>query len=220
MENNQENQSKNLPEENFKNGKKISFLQKKVSNLRFFIYVFLASSILLTLVILLLIYSSYIEPPFETYYSFPSKNKEASLYLSPPEGHYKIGDEFTVDVIMNTAGNNVNAVAAYLSYAKDKLEAISIDTSNSVFNIKWEELINPLEGKIKIGLSIPTPGVNVYNGKVATIKFKAKDKTLGLWENIYFDFSKDSNLFSAVFLDDMKGTNILKKTRGAKIIIE
>jgi hypothetical protein len=62
--------------------------------------------------------------------------------------------------------------------------------------------------------------VNVYNGKVATIKFKAKDKTLGLWENIYFDFSKDSNLFSAVFLDDMKGTNILKKTRGAKIIIE
>jgi hypothetical protein len=216
--NNQSNQT--TKQEEFKNGKRISLLQKKVSTLRFFVYVFLASSVFLTSVILLWIYSIYTEPPFETYYSVAPKNKGAYLYLFPREGHYKVGDEFTVDVIVNTAGNNVNAVAAYLSYPKDKMETISIDTSNSVFSIKFEDLINPLEGKIKIGLAIPTPGVNVYNGKVATIKFKAKDKTDGFWENIYFDFSKDSDFFSGVFLDDMKGTNILKKTRGAKIIIE
>jgi hypothetical protein len=208
-------------QEEFKNGKRISLLQKKVSTLRFFVYVFLASSVFLTSVILLWIYSIYYtEPPLATYYSVAPKNKGAYLYLFPREGHYKVGDEFTVDVIVNTAGNNVNAVAAYLSYPKDKMETISIDTSNSVFSIKFEDLINPLEGKIKIGLATPTPGVNVYNGKVATIKFKAKDKTDGFWENIYFDFSKDSDFFSGVFLDDMKGTNILKKTQGAKIIIE
>lgn len=201
----------------------ISIFKKRISYLRFFVYLFLAILVLLTSLLLAWLYSTYqfqLGEQFETYYSTPPKTPKAFLYLSPKEGYYKVGDEFNIDIIVNTGGYNVNAVAAYLSYNKENLEVISIDTTNSVFDIKFEEKINPEEGKIKIGLAKPTPGINVYNGKVATIKFKTKKRTTTPKELIYFDFTKDSDLFSGVFLDDMKGTNILDKTRGAKIIIE
>ncbi len=181
----------------------------------------LTAAVLITCVVLLRIYTAYNqESPFETYYSFPTKPPKALLYLSPQEGHYKIGEEFSVNVLVNTMGNNVNAVAAYLSYNKEKLEAISIDISDSVFEIPFEQEITREEGKIKIGLGKPTPGINTYQGKVATIRFKALAKTEKPAEFIYFNFTKGSDLFSGVFLDDKKGTNILEKVRGTKIFID
>lgn len=206
--------------DNNDNSKAISLLKKKISHLRFFVYVFLATSVLMTCVSLLWIHYTFTEPQFETYYSTPLQPPKALLYLSPQEGNYKVGDEFSIDVLVNTVGSNVVAVAAYLSYNKDQIEALSIDSSNSIFEMAAEGKINNSDGKIKITLGKPTPGVKVHNGKVATVHFKAKEKTHPYVENIYFDFTKGSSLFSTVILDDKKGTNILDGTRGAKIFIE
>ena len=219
------NENINNPGNEPVNGKKISALRKKVSHLRFFVYVLVASLVLIASVSLLWIYSFYTESPFETYYSTPPPQPKAFLYLSPKEGNYKVGDEFSVNVLLNSAGSNAVGVAAYLSYAIKNMEVLSADVSDSIFEITFENKINTKDGKIRIAIAKPTPGVRVYNGKVATIKFKAVAPTSSssispYRENIYFDFTKGSSLYSAVIIDDKQGTTILDATRGAKINIE
>ncbi|MBU1102669.1 hypothetical protein KJ853_03390 [Patescibacteria group bacterium] len=201
-----------------RNKKIINTLKKRVSYLRFAVYVFVAISFLLTALIAYWV-SSPTDEAFETFFSEATRPPQALLYLSPIEGNYSAEEEFSIDVLINTAGSYVNVAAAYLSYDKNKIKAISIDVSNSLFNMLAEQVINEKEGKIKITLGIPTPGIKIHNGKVATIRFKALDKTRPLIENIYFDFTKGSDLYSGVYLNDKKGTNILNATRGAKIFI-
>lgn len=198
------------------NIKLITTLKKKVSYLRFTIYVFTAILVLLTVLIVFWLYNPS-QDTFETYYSRPTES--ASLYLSPKDGYYGVGDEFTVDVFINTAGNNVVATAAYLSFNKDTIQALAIDTSKSDFDMQAEKEINNEQGKIKITLGRPTPGIKTHAGLVATIHFKALKKTSSPIENLSFDFTPGSSLYSTVIIDNKIGTNILKATRGAKIFI-
>jgi len=202
---------------------KIKILNKKISLLRTIVYISLAILVLVTCLIVYNAYQPVYETPFETYFSTAPKKPVAYLYLSPKEGHYKVGDEFTVDVLINTVGSNVVASAAYLSYDKSKIEALSIDVTGSVFNMTAEKEINANDGKIKITLGKPTPGIVTFRGnavRMATIHFKAIGATYPKTDNIYFDFTKGSSLYSTVIIDDKKGTNILDDTRGARIFID
>ncbi len=204
---------------------KIEILKSKVSHLRSVVYISLAVLTLLASLCLLWIYNSYdTEFPyqFETYYSEAPQRLVAYLYLTPPKGNYKVGEEFSIDVLINTVGSNVVASAAYLSYDKKKMEAVSIDIIGSVFDMTAEKEINMKEGKIKITLGKPTPGIVTFKGntvRMATIRFKALERTNPIVDNLYFDFTKGSSLYSTVILDDKKGTNILDATRGSKISI-
>jgi len=200
----------------------VGILNKKISHLRSTVYIFVAISIFMSCLALFWIYNYYTESPFETYYSIAPQRPIAFLYLSPEKGNYKIGDEFSIDVLINTAGSNVVASAAYLSYDEKKMEALSIDITGSVFDMTAEKDINNNDGKIKITLGKPTPGIITFKGndvRMASIRFKALDKTSPTVENLYFDFTKGSSLYSTVILDDKKGTNILDATRGSKIFI-
>lgn len=209
---------------NTRNKRVINTFKKRISHLRFFIYTLAAVLILFTCLSLVWIYNSYdTESPFETYFSTAPQKPVAYLYLSPEKGNYKIGEEFIVDVLINTAGSNVVASAAHLSYDKKKIEALSVDVTGSVFNITAEKEINANDGKIKITLGKPTPGIVTFKGhnvRMATIRFRALEATSPTIDNLYFDFTKRSSLYSTVILDDKKGTNILDKTRGAKIFID
>lgn len=199
--------------------KKIGILNKKVSHLRSAVYI---STAVLTCLTLFWLYDYYTEPSFETYFSEAPQKPVAYLYLSPPKGNYKIGEEFSIDVLINTVGSNVVVSAAYLSYDKKKMEALSIDIAGSVFDMTAEKEINTNDGKIKITLGKPTPGIITFKGnaiRMATVRFKALEKTNPRIDNLYFDFTKGSSLYSTVILDDKKGTNILSATRGAKIFI-
>lgn len=193
-------------------------LNQKISYLRFFIYLFVAFAFIATSLIIFWSKSTYSEPS-NIYYSQPPRQLKSFLYLSPGEGRYAVGDEFDIDVLINTAGSNVVATAAYLSYNKEALEAVSIDTSDSVFNMEAEKEIISEQGKIKITLGKPTPGVKGNAGKIATVRFRSIKKTHPVIDNISFDFTKGSSLYSTIILDDKKGTNILSVTRGSRIII-
>ena len=193
----------------------IKKLKRKINYLRIFTYLFFVICILL---IGLVIFWSQ-RSSVETFYSVPPQPPQAALYLSPEQGNYKVGDEFSVDVLVNTAGSDVVVAAAHLSYNKNYMKALSIDTSRSLFQMTAENDINIKDGKIKITLGKPTPGVKASSGLVATIHFKALEKVSPYFDNIYFDFTKGSSLYSTVILDDQKGTNILNMTRGAKIFI-
>ena len=211
-------------EANVPDTKKIAILNQQVSRLRSTIYIFVAILFLFGCLSSFWIYNYYnSEIPFETYFSEAPQKPVAYLYLSPQKGNYKIGEEFSIDVLINTAGSNVVASAAYLSFDKKKIEALSIDITGSVFDMTAEKEIIANEGKIKITLGKPTPGIVTFKGnavRMATIRFKAIQAASPYVENISFDFTKGSNLYSTIILDDKKGTNILDATRGARIFID
>ncbi|MFA6096280.1 MAG: cohesin domain-containing protein [Candidatus Paceibacterota bacterium] len=197
----------------------IQVLNQKMSNLRFFVYLLVAFALILTSTVVVLLNSLNYYEPADTFYSKAPGQPKSFLYVSPKEGRYSVGDEFTVDVLVNTAGSDVVATAAYLSFNKSAMQAVSIDTSDSAFIMDAEKEVNNEQGKIKITIGKPTPGVRDNAAKVATIHFKALEKTNPILENISFDFTKGSSLYSTIIIDDKKGTNILSTTQGSKIFI-
>ncbi len=99
-----------------------------------------------------------------------AKNAEASnLYLIPNPQNLKIGDKTQVTIKLNTQEENVNALAANLSFNADKLEVEAINTTN-VFPILAEQAI---EGNL---IRLAQGSVNPISGDVsiATITFKVK----------------------------------------------
>ena len=202
------------------NRRLVKILMKKVNFLRAVIYILVASSILVTILIVSI---SLFSPNFDNYFENIKntlKTPQASLYLSPNVANYKVGDEFNIDVMVDTKDNNVVVVAAYLSYSKEEMEAINIDLANSPFPFVAEKQIIAQDGKIKITIGKPTPGINSSAGKVATVRFRAIKKVNPTIENISFNFTQGSSLFSGVFIDDKQGTNALNIIGGAKIFIE
>lgn len=162
--------------------------------------------------------------------SFIGKKEKAVLSLSPLAGSFKVGEEFSVDVFLDTGGYNVVAVGAYLSFNPKYLKVIKIDTKNSIFNTNNPcsyngspcEIINydNDEGKIEIVKAKPTPGVNTKKGLVATIHFLAKREIQPEEDNLTFNFisafAKDD---CDVILDDGKGTDILSGVNNARYVI-
>ena len=202
------------------NRRLVEILMKKVNFLRAVIYILVAGLIVVTI---LIVSSNVFSPNLGIYFEnikYSFKAPQASLYLSPNVANYKVGDEFNIDVMVDTKGNNVVVVAAYLSYSKEQMEAASIDLTNSPFPFVAEKQIIAQDGKIKITIGKPTPGINTSAGKIATVRFKAIAKSSPTIENISFDFTQGSSLFSGVFIDDKKGTNALDIIGGAKIFIE
>lgn len=143
-------------------------------------------------------------------------NNQASLTFFPSIGSYNIGDSFEVDIRLDTNGQPVVVVAAYIKYDQNHFRADQIDITDSVFIMEAEKVIEPTEGKIKISLGIPTPGVNISDGQVATIKFTAISAVNPSSDNIVFDFLAGSTLESNVILDDGQGTDILTGVNNAR----
>ncbi|GEM_PF-4077926 len=94
----------------------------------------------------------------------------STLFLSPSGGSFHTGDIFTVDVMVDTQGNAVNAVAAYLSYSSDLLEVVSVETAGSPMEIIVER--NYGLGRVEVLGGSPTPGFAGAH-RVATMEFRA-----------------------------------------------
>ena len=134
---------------------------------------------------------------------------QATLTAMPQTGNYNINDNFPVSVYVNTHGQSVVVVAAYLNYDKASFEAVSINTTGSVFTMEAEKIIDSTNGVIKITRGIPSPGVNTANGLVAVINFRAIAVTSPSSDNLTFQFTAGSTLESNVILNDGLGTDYL-----------
>jgi len=162
--------------------------------------------------------------------SFLGLEKRATLSISPRSGTYKVGEEFTVDVLVNTKGENVVVVGAYLNYDSTKFKLININTDNSVFNTnnscvynsKPCEIINSdVPGQIEIVKAKPTPGINTNHGLVAQITFQAIEATEPKEDNLTFVFTSPyASEDSGVILDDAQGTDILSGVNNAKFRVQ
>ena len=143
----------------------------------------------------------------------------AELSLSPSTKTVGIGETFSVDVLVNTNGQNVVAVGAYLSYDATKLQVIDIGTSKSILTMEAEKVFDSNVGKIKISRTKPTPGINTANGNLATINFKALSSVSPTKVDFIMEGIGISGTDSDILLDDGKGTDILSSVKNGSYTI-
>jgi len=126
----------------------------------------------------------------------------ASLYLSPSTGTYTVGNNFSVQVRVNTGGVAINAIDGTLVFNPDKLEVRSVSKSDSILSLWVQEpnFSNSL-GTVTFAGGKPTPGYTGASGIIITITFRAKTAT---FETATVSFGGGS-----VLADDGKGTNVL-----------
>lgn len=152
-----------------------------------------------------------------TYAALVGDTSKATLSISPQSGSFNVNDTFKLNIYVNTNNQNINAVTAHLNYDKTHFQAVSIDTTGSVFNMIAETKIDSSGGKIRITVGIPAPGnVNTSSGLVAAVTFKAIANVTPASDNFTFDFAPGDDTRSSVYLDDKKGTDFLSGVYGGR----
>ncbi|MFA5127882.1 MAG: cohesin domain-containing protein [Patescibacteria group bacterium] len=125
----------------------------------------------------------------------------ASLYLSPSSGTYQVGQNFSVNVYVNSTDQAMNTVGASLRYSPDSLTVKSISTGGSFINL-WiqKPVYNNSKGTINFEGGVFTPGYKGNGGKVATIIFQVKGTNNGVVdftsaEILAADVGREASLF-------------------------
>ncbi len=136
----------------------------------------------------------------------PTGARAATLYLSPSLGSYAVGSTVAVNVYVSSPEQAMNAASGVVSFPKDKLEALSLSKSASIFSLWVQEpdFSNTL-GTINFEGIMLNPGFTGASGKILGITFRVK--TTGISA---ITFSSGS-----VLANDGKGTEILTGLRGA-----
>jgi len=113
-------------------------------------------------------------------------------------GIYRTGAVFQIDLLVNTHGQGVDTVSAYINY-NPSFFSVTIDTSGSLFPTEAENSVSG--GKIKITRGITAPGtVNTTNGKIVTLNITGLADTTPSSDNFTFDFAAGDANQSNVFL--------------------
>lgn len=128
----------------------------------------------------------------------------AALSFSPAAANVSLGSTFWVTVMVDTQGQNVNAVAAYFTYPQDKLDVVEVNTADSVMTLVAEK--NAGNGKVEISGGRPTPGFAGVQ-KIAAVLFRAKAAS-GTAELVFTSGS--------AILTDTTNTNILNLSASGK----
>ena len=92
----------------------------------------------------------------------------ATFSLSPASGMYGVGEEFDIDLNVQTE-DSITSVRAYLNYDPSLLQVVEIQSNKDAFPYWWEQ--ESMDGIIKLQASVPTPG---FQGEetIANIKFE------------------------------------------------
>lgn len=128
-----------------------------------------------------------------------AKNAEAaSLYFYPNSGTFNSGATFSVQVLVNTSNEAVNAYSGDVSYPSDKLTLLSVSKSGSIVNF-WSSEPSGSKGVAHFEGITVDPGYKGTAGKIVTLTFKAISEGSALVK-----FSS-----SSVLANDGLGTNVL-----------
>lgn len=144
----------------------------------------------------------------------PVPAKPASLSLLPSSVSGKVGDEFKVDVFVDTAGQNAVAVLASISFDKNTLVAERVDVLGSVFPIEAERGL--YSGSVRIVRGARSPGYSGPRGLLGSIYFRAQAKGSGV---ITLEFAGPERGPSRIILDGEEGKDILKNAIGARYTV-
>ncbi len=149
--------------------------------------------------------------------------EKSKLFLDPADISVTTGEEFDVDVVIDTNGSNVVFTKVIVEYEPQELTLVGWNTNDSTFSIgntciyndKPCEIVNidHSNGSIEIGVAKPSPGVNTDSGKIATLTFKAL-ADIGAESEIEIKFIEEKNYTDSDMIldgigDDGAGTDIL-----------
>ena len=98
--------------------------------------------------------------------------KAAELNLSAPAKEVGIGQQFQVDLILDTEGESINALEGKIIFPADRLELREIRDGNSIINF-WVERPRDQNGAI-IFSGITPGGFNGESGLILALTFQAK----------------------------------------------
>lgn len=146
---------------------------------------------------------------------FTEKSK-VTLSMAASQREIAQGDEFLVNVILDTSEFQADGVDVVLNYNPQYLEFKKIDYSDSVFSTFPPYSVIKGGGRISFSALSPAGQTFQGKGKVAAISFQALKQGES---EIYFDFQPDSAFDSNVALHG-KGKDILEKVDNLKILIE
>lgn len=138
------------------------------------------------------------------------QSAEATLSLSPRSVTIEAGETTTVQVVVASTGQAINAAEATVSFPKELLEATAVSKSGSVFTL-WavDPAFSNARGTATFSGGLPSPGYTGGAKRVISITFratKAGTATLTLGA-------------AQVLANDGLGTNILSGTGSATITI-
>jgi hypothetical protein len=145
----------------------------------------------------------------EFYYRGPKLNQESAasaLFLTPIRE--KTGDSFTLDLVVDPTGEEINTVSTEISFPADKLSLEDLGKENSFCSFFMEEKVDNALGKIKISCASPYPGTAKLSN-VVSLTFKRINPGPA-------DLSLSPD--SLVLANDGYGTNVLKDLKGQTIV--
>jgi len=144
-----------------------------------------------------------------TLFPWLAEAKGASLFFSPSSESFTIGDIFSVQLLVDTAGMPINAAQATIYFPADKLKVLNISKDDSVFSL-WpqEPAFSNSTGEISFVGGLPHPGCQEIENLI-TIEFVAEKVGTA---NFTFDKAQ-------VLASDGQGTNILVYLKAGKYSI-
>ncbi len=133
-----------------------------------------------------------------------------SLILSPSSGTYNLDNSFSVQVVVSSAAQSINAVSGLINFPTDKLQVSSVSTTGSVVTL-WvtQPTFSNAAGTVSFEGIIPNPGFQGPDAVVATINFKV----------IAGGSAPVSFSSASVLANDGQGTNILKTIGSASFTL-
>lgn len=129
----------------------------------------------------------------------------AVLYILPEQKNFSLGENFSVDVRIDSEGEGINAAQAIINWPVGVLEFIEADKTGSAFNFWVEEPKLSGDSNSLSFIGGTAKGVSGEALQILKIKFKARGA--GIAEISISDV--------AITASDGRGTNVLSKIKGA-----
>jgi hypothetical protein len=134
----------------------------------------------------------------------------ANITLSPSSVTTNVGKTFSVDIMVSSNVDAINAVSADLSFPHDALQVMSVSKKGSFINLWAEEpSYSNTKGTVSLEGVALNPGFNKASGKVVTVTFKAIQAG-----NVTVSVTSGS-----ILANDGNATDVLKTTGASFIYI-
>lgn len=128
----------------------------------------------------------------------PSLVLAQSLLLKVPETTYGVGESFTVSLVIDTGGKQINTISGVLDIPLDKTEFLDLRYGNSIVSLWVEQpTVDRQKGLISFSGGIPG-GFSGSNGPLLSFSLRARREGQG---KIFFKEAK-------VLLNDGQGTEL------------
>ena len=158
--------------------------------------------------------------PLSTQADLVGSEAGAVLSLSPNTGSVEAGDSFSIDILLNTGGENVSAVLAQVYYDSSSFRFDGVDDASSVCDYEGSPQVNTEEGLLeKIICGFYSSGINTSLGNITTLNFTAISAVSPSSDNIYFDFTTNGSHETDVVKVGDVGEKIITGSNNARYTV-